>query len=223
LAIRSEFAVVQARGFNPTKAKTFVEGVEAALASRISVALVFDRDYRSEPEVTNELESLRTFCDYAHIHSKKELENFLLVPDTLDRAIAQVVAEQNRRTGRATSSRSISSLLTEITDSMKHDVQAQYLKRQLPFERSLARGLDDATVTSALLAAFDNRWNDLEARLDMVPGKAVLSALNAHLQRTVGVTITPRLIIEAMLVSDIAPEMKDIITALEQFSRGGAE
>jgi hypothetical protein len=26
-----------------------------------------------------------------------------------------------------------------------------------------------------------------------------------------------------MLVSEIAPEMKDIIAALEQFSRGGAE
>lgn len=106
---------------------------------------------------------------------------------------------------------------------MKHDVQAQYLKRQLPFERTLARGLDDATVTSALLAAFDDRWRSLEARLDMVPGKAVLSILNEHLQKTLGVTITPRLIIEAMLVSEIAPEMKDIITALEQFSRGGEE
>jgi energy-coupling factor transporter ATP-binding protein EcfA2 len=224
VAIRSEFAIVQARGFNPTRVKTFAEGVEAALASRISVALVFDRDYRSESEVANELASFRAFCDYAHIHSKKELENFLLVPDTINRAITQAITEQNRRTGRARSfSDNISTLLSEITDSMKHDVQAQYLKRQLPFERTLARGLDDATVTSALLAAFDERWRSLEARLDMVPGKAVLSVLNEHLQKTLGVTITPRLIIDAMLVSEIAPEMKEIITALEQFSRGGAE
>ena len=80
--MRSDFAVVPTEGFNPSKARAFKEGVEATLDSKISAALIFDRDYRSEKEVVDEQTELNTFCDYAHIHSKKELENFVLVPRT---------------------------------------------------------------------------------------------------------------------------------------------
>jgi hypothetical protein len=220
--MRSDFAVVPTEGFNPARAKTFTEGVEATLACRISVALIFDRDYRSDSEVTAELSELKTFCDYAHIHSKKELENFLLVPAALNRAITQRIAEQNERTGGATSfSEGMQTLLLRITDALKHDVQAQYLKRQQPFARSLNRSLDDSTVTSQILAAFDDKWADLNARLAMVSGKEVLSRLNAHLQKTCGVAVTPNLIIEAMNESDIASEMKAMIASLDQFAKGG--
>ena len=52
----------------------------------------------------------------------------------------------------------------------------------------------------------------------MVPGKEVLSRLNAHLQRTCGVALTPNLIIEAMNDSEIASEMKTMIESLNQFA-----
>jgi hypothetical protein len=220
VALRSDFAIVPTEGFNPLKARTFTEGVEATLASKISVALVFDRDYRSDSEVDAELLELNTFCDYAHIHSKKELENFLLVPDALKRAIDQRVAEQNKRTGGTVSfPESIQALLLTITDAMKHDVQAQYLKRQQPYIKSLNRSLDDSTVTSQLLAAFDDKWMELHSRLDMVPGKDVLSKLNTHLQKAYGVTVTPALIIGAMTKSDVASEIKMIIKSLDEFSK----
>jgi energy-coupling factor transporter ATP-binding protein EcfA2 len=219
VAMRSDFAVVPTEGFNHVKAKTFIEGVQATLASKISAALVFDRDYRSDSEVAAELSELNRFCDYAHIHSKKELENFLLVPNALTRAIGQRITEQNKRTGgNASFSEDMRTVLLKITDTMKHDVQAQFLKRQHPFTKSLNRSLDDSTVTSQLLAAFDDKWNDLDTRLDMIPGKEVLSRLNALLQKVCGVTVSPSLIIEAMDASDVASEMKEIIDALREFS-----
>lgn len=221
VAMRSDFAVVPTEGFNPGKVKTFREGVEATLAAKISVAVVFDRDYRSDSEVNSELRELRTFCDYAHIHRKKELENFLLVPDALSRAIHQRVAEQNKRTGGMISfSEDIEKLLLTLTEAMKHDVEAQYLKRQLPFSKSVKKSVDDSTVTSQLLAAFEDKWKGLKTRLDIVPGKELLSRLNAHLQREYGVTVTPNLIIEAMEESDVPDEMKDIIASLNHFASG---
>ncbi len=224
VAMRSDFAVVPTEGFNPVRAKAFVEGVQTTLASKISAAIVFDRDYRSDSEVAVELTELETFCDYAHIHSKKELENFLLVPDALKKAITQRIAEQNKRTGGAASfSEDVAAVLVAITDTMKHDVQAQYLKRGHRFTKALNKSLDDATVTSQLLAAFDDRWKDLHTRLDMTSGKEVLSHLNAHLQKVSGVTVTPTLIIEAMEKSDVADEMKKIVDSLHQFSKIAAK
>jgi hypothetical protein len=223
VATRAEFAVVPTEGFNPGKARTFVEGVQATLASKISVALIFDRDYRPDSEVAEEMRDLKSFCAYAHIHSKKELENFLLIPAALGAAIDQRCKEQSCRTAKTVAfADDIGSLLVEITDTMKHNVQAQYLKRQLPYVKSLDRSIDDSTVTSQLLAAFDDQWMDLATRLDMVPGKDVLSQLNARLQKTCGVNITPALIVDAMTKSQVPNEMKEIINALDRFSSASA-
>jgi hypothetical protein len=103
---------------------------------------------------------------------------------------------------------------------MKHDVQAQFLKRRHPFAKAHDRGSDDATITSRLLAVFDEKWKDLNTRLDLVPGKDVLSRLNAHLQKNCGVTITPTLIIDAMTELDIVDEMKAVLQSLNSFSKG---
>jgi hypothetical protein len=224
VATRSDFGVVPTEGFNPARARNFVEGVEATLASKVSVAVIFDRDYRSDSEVAAETKELMTFCRYAHIHSKKELENFLLVPDALNMAITQRIAEQNLRTGgKASFSESVQNLLLMLTDPIKHDVQAQYLKRQHPFAKSLSRSLDDSTVTSQILADFDQNWADPSARLAMVPGKEVLSRLNAHLQKAYGMAVTANLIIEAMQESDIASEMKTMIESLNHFAKQPVE
>ncbi len=220
VATRSDFAVVPTEGFNPSKAKMFTEGVEATLGVKISAAVVFDRDYRSDEEVKAEIAELKRFCVYAHIQSRKELENFLLVPKAIERALAKRVAEQSQRTGKKMSvSENIESLLCALTDPMKHDVQAQYLKGRAPFLKTLNKAVDDATITSQLLSVFDEKWADLEARLELVPGKEVLSRLNSHFQKMWGVSITPTLLIDAMTEADVPDEMKSLIQALDRFTR----
>ena len=221
VATRSAFAVVPTQGFNPTKVRIFREGVEATTGTKVEVAVVFDRDYRSDQEVAKERAEMGLFCNYAHIHSRKELENFLLVPSALKRAIVQRIAEQNRRTGGTSQfTENMDALLLSITDVLKHDVQAQFLKRQHPFAKSLEKALDDTTITSALLAAFEEKWKDLTDRLRLVPGKEVLSRLNTHLQEKWNVTITPITIIESMSEQEVPQEMKEIVTSLEEFAKG---
>jgi predicted ATP-dependent endonuclease of OLD family len=222
VANRSAFAVVPTQGFNPTKVKIFREGVEATTGSKIDVAVVFDRDYRSDQEVARELTEMKEFCEYAHIHSKKELENFLLVPTALQRTIVQRIAEQTKRTGKVSHfTEDVNAILSTITDTLKHEVLAQYLKRLQPFAKSLEKSLDDTTVTSRLLAAFEERWKSLPDRLELVPGKEVLSRLNTYLQGKWDVTITPIAIIESMFVQEMPGEMKEIIASLEEFAKAG--
>jgi hypothetical protein len=143
----------------------------------------------------------------------------LLVPPALFKAISDRISERNKRTGDARSFLgNVEALLLSLTDAMKHAVQAQYLKRQHPYSKGLNKSVDDTSITSQLLSSFDDKWSNLESRLDMVSGKEVLSRLNSHLQQTCGVTVTPTLIIEAMSESDIPDEMKAIISSLHDFA-----
>jgi len=220
VATRSAFAVVPTQGFNPAKVKIFREGVEATTGTKVEVAVVFDRDYRSDQEVAREIADMKPICSYVHIHSRKELENFLLVPSALERTILQRLAEQNRRTGKTSRfTEDLETLLRTVSDALKHDVQAQYLKRQHPFAKSLDKALDDTTITSALLASFEERWKNLPDRLNLAPGKEVLSRLNTHLQEKWDVTITPNTIIESMKEQEVPEEMKEIVAALGEFAK----
>jgi energy-coupling factor transporter ATP-binding protein EcfA2 len=219
VSTRSTFAVVPTKGFNPTKVKIFREGVEATTGSKIEVAVVFDRDYRSDDEVAREISEMSAFSNYVHIHSRKELENFLLIPAALERAITLRMAEQNKRNGESRIfDEDFMDLLSRITNEFKHDVQAQYLKRQHPFKKSLDKALDDTTITSNLLSAFEGKWEVMKDRLDLVPGKDVLSRLNAYLQGKWRVSITSNGIIGAMTEDEIPEEMKQIVRSLHDFA-----
>ncbi|WP_353064921.1 hypothetical protein RBB77_04065 [Tunturibacter psychrotolerans] len=217
VANRSKFAVIPAGGFNPARAKSFKEGVEETLGAKITAALIFDRDYRSEEEVIEQLVASRKFCDYAHIHSRKELENFMLVPDAIDRAIASRILQRNGRTGEVvTYSGSVREELEAITDGMKHHLLEQILTRKPTPEEKLKQESHKSAIATATLDQFEKEWVNLDSRLMIVHGKEVLASLNEFLQRW-QVSITATQIIDAMSPNEIPDEMRDIVSSLTEF------
>lgn len=219
VTMRSEFAVVPTSGFNPAKVAMFTQGVEATLDTKVLAAAIFDRDYRSQEECDFETHELLQHCAYARIHARKELENFLLVPAALDRAIERRVRERNARTGGDVvfDERAVE-ILEALTDEIKLEVQAQYLQRRRPFLKALDPSVDDTTIMQAILGDFERDWASLDRRLCMVPGKEILATLNSRLQADYSVTLTPNVIIDAMRVEEIPEEMAQLINDLELFT-----
>lgn len=85
LANRTDFAVVKVEGFNPERMRNLKAGMEQTLGSPVSAAAILDRDYRPDEERAAIKRSCEEFCDLVVIHDSKEIENFLLVPDAIDR------------------------------------------------------------------------------------------------------------------------------------------
>jgi len=197
VANRSDFAVIPVEGFSPDKVRDFAHGMEITLGTRVLTAAIFDRDYRSQDECKAELVLLKKHCHMAHIHTRKELENFLLVAEPLKRAIDRRVAERSRRTGEDVCfADDVALLLMALTEPLRHRVEAKYLARRRQYEKSRRTGLDDSTIEEGLLGEFDQVWNDKARRLLLIPGKETLSALNTYLQETYGVTVSASLIVE---------------------------
>ena len=91
VANRADFAVVPVDGFNPQKVKDFASGMEATLGAKLLKVAIFDRDYRCDAEVAKITADLERFCRHAVVHDCKELENFLLQPLPIERAIKKRV------------------------------------------------------------------------------------------------------------------------------------
>jgi hypothetical protein len=101
VANRGGFAVIPMQGFNPARAKILKEGIELTLGEKISTAAILDRDFRSQSEIEAIQKSTTEFCEFVCIHKSKEMENFLLVPSAIDRAIEARIQDRARRSGKA--------------------------------------------------------------------------------------------------------------------------
>jgi hypothetical protein len=218
IARRSGFAVVSVEGFNPEKISDYSKGIELTLGTKILKAVIFDRDYKSNDEIAEIEHHLSKKAIFAHIHRRKEIENYLLEPAPLIRAIEAKIADQNARTGKNLEfTEDIQEILRKITDPMKHNVAAQNQTKRVEYAKRTIPRLDPATITASVMEEFDELWCDLSKRLEIVPGKKILASLNEYFQIQYGVSITYKQIINRFRIEDIPDEIKNLINKIDQF------
>ncbi len=225
VANRSDFAVVPIDGFNPERARSLKLGMETTLGGRISAITVLDRDYRCNDECVAIARECSSFCDLAVVHARKEVENFLLVPAALERAVKQRLADRSRRGGDVLEfAESMTAILDEVAGRLKSYVTAQLLANRRRFERSNSPKTDEATVAENVLREIEQCWQKFEDRLTLIPGKEAFSSLNRKLQESFGINITPLAVIDAMKLDEIPPEIKSLIEQLSAVIwRAGAD
>lgn len=220
LDTRAAFAVIPIEGFSPDRAQSMKRGIEAALGGRVRAAVILDRDFRAEEECKAITQRCDEFSDLTIIHDCKEVENFLLVPEAIDRAARKRVEERVRRTGKEMDYVGVCSrILDEFAEEQKNYVISQFLASRRRFVRESRLHEDDATTNQAALEAFESDWaRGARRRMDLVPGKAALSAVNRHLQVKYGTTVTQAGIISAMHVDEIPTEMRKLLSDLASFA-----
>lgn len=218
VANRSDFAIIPLEGFNPQKVGDLSKGIELTLGTKLRKAVIFDRDYRSANAVAETKNHLSNFADLVHIHTRKEIENYLLDPKVLDRALQKRVTEYNKRVGAAIKcDKNVEDILTSITGKLKTKVNGQFLSSRSAYEKSKNPSFDYATINQKLLDEFEEIWNNLRRRLEIIPGKEILSLLNAQFQANYKVTLTATTIINMMRPEEVPKEIVKLIDELDAF------
>jgi hypothetical protein len=104
-----------------------------------------------------------------------------------------------------------------LTGALKSRISGLFLSKRSTYEQNKNPGLDQATINQRLLEEFEKMWSDLTTRLEIVPGKEILSQLNKHLQGRYKVTLSATAIIGAMPQEEVPEEIKNIIVELDYF------
>jgi energy-coupling factor transporter ATP-binding protein EcfA2 len=218
IANRSDFAVIPVEGFNPQKVSDFSKGMELTLGTKLLKAVVFDRDYRSSDEVKEVKNQLAKTVDYAHIHNRKEIENYVLEPAVIDRALKKRIKEHNKRSNdNIILNETASVILETLTQSMKNHISGQYLSKRTGYEKGKHPELDYATINKKLLDAFEAAWKNLKTRFEIVPGKELLSQLNGFLQEKYKVTLSVSSIVSAMKPEEVPDDIRTLMDDLDSF------
>ena len=218
VANRSDFTVIPVEGFNPEKVKDFSKGIALTLGTQIITGIVFDRDYRSDSEVNVLKADLKKTNKLAHIHQRKEIENYLLESHAIEKAINKKLSDRKKRIGDAIEfEEQVDNLLEKITSPLRHKTEAQYISKRLSFEKSVHPNLDDSTITEKMMMEFEEQWEKIENRLCIVPGKQVFSSLNKYLQENYKITLTSSQVIDGFSPENVPDEILGLIKSIDLF------
>jgi hypothetical protein len=194
---------------------TLASGIAEALGASLSIAALYDRDYYCDEQIDEIIGTLSRHLKLAYVHKRKEIENYMLIPDVLDRALDRALTERAGQEFPTPRGETASGILPKITDPMRDLVLSQIMARRWDHLKSAGRDLAD--INRDTIAWFDLRWNNLADRLAVVPGKEVLRSLRSHLQENLGVSLTDTRIIESMRRDEIPDDLRELLQALDGF------
>ncbi len=231
LANRRSFAVIPVGGSSLDRIRSLKRGIEIALGEEIKAAVILDRDFRSDAECDRAKSRCREFCELSIVHTCKEVENFLLVPAAIERA-AHARLQDRARHGSAVADSALNvgseaveyvgwcaNVLEDFAEDRRSHVMSQHLASRRRFARLAASGEDEATTGRAAIDEFFADWaKSPERRLELIPGKEALAAVNRHLQEHHQISVTITGIVSAIKNNEIPKEVRELLDALAKFA-----
>ena len=218
LASEADFTVIPIEGFSQwEKIKGLAWGFEKTLGVPITMGVVLDRDYRCEEEINEILQELRKNINFAHIHQRKEIENYLLVPKVLERVINNRVRSLKMRKAKTGSIKPVAEILDGITSPYRTEIQSKYIDHRIRFFKSIRSRLDISTITKETIDLFDKKWQDINSRVEIVPGKKTFSLLNQYFQDSLGFNLTMISVTSAFATDEIPEDMLTLLRRLNKF------
>ena len=217
LAAGTGIVALESGGFESwTRVEGLALGFRGPLRTALSVAAIYDRDYRCDEESTELKTQLEKAIQFAHFHERKEIENYLLSPEILERAVIKASEERARRMGEPmVASIDVVGMLESITSEVKTECSGQYVGKYCTYLKFSGR--DQATLATEALTAFEKKWANMETRLEIVPGKHVLKAVRRKVKDVYGVTLTDWRIVDCYRAEEVPEDLTRLLLELNRF------
>ena len=198
------------------KVKAFAWGMNQKLNADIAIGAIYDRDYWCDQEIAEKSSSLKKSIAFAHIHTRKEIENYLLHPRVLGRTLESAIVEREQRSDTILNrDESIEEILIKLTEDDKVNLQSQYMSKYRSFFKHI--GKDDATLDAEAINWFNLKWDILDSRMEVVSGKTVLRDLRTYVNEKWAVTLTDFKIIDEFKAAEVPNDLLEMLKALDVY------
>lgn len=142
-----------------------------------------------------------------HVWVRKEIENYLLVPE----AIARYIAAEAPRRRDTPNAEAVAAETDRIIQAMRDDVILDSAANIL-FGRDKKGGLSKAS--KAARSWIKDRWQTQTDRWAVAPGKEVMSQLSKWSKTNYGISFGPAQIARTMIREEIDVEVVEVLSAI---------
>lgn len=170
----------------------------------INIYCILDSDYHFIEEINVRKSEAKKIGIELHIWKKKEIENYLLNPNTIYRLISS-----QKQTEIEVTPELIQNTLNKIADEMK----TSYIDKIADELQSKNKGLQASSASQKSRIFVDENWHN---KLDILSGKEILTRFNEWISNNYKTSITPNSIAKTMKRNEIHSEMADVIMAIEK-------
>ena len=179
-----------------------------AVGESIRAYCIFDSDYHTRDEIQERYKQAQERDIQLHIWTKKEIENYFIVPN----AIQRVIEKSFNKGGTSPTTDEIAMQIDILADIQK-DATFDALSTQL-HTKNKAGGVTDANKKAR--EQIDLAWETQEGKWSIVSGKTTISSLSGWSQQHFGISINPLRILKEMNRYEIDSEITNVITAIER-------
>lgn len=181
--------------------------LQDAAPTTIQPYCILDSDYHTPDSIQKRRKTAKTEGIQLHIWKRKEIENYLLVPTAIRRAIQK----SGLKKGQVPTENEIEQKLEEIADALRLDVlnlmAAEY------FEEDRKGGFPGANKQA--LERVEQAWKTPEGKLALVSGKEVIHRLAEWTNKQFGVLLNAMKLAKELTRSELDEEIQSVLAAIE--------
>jgi putative AbiEii toxin of type IV toxin-antitoxin system len=185
--------------------------LQNAAGEGIVTYCILDSDCHTADEIEDRLKEAKARNISLHVWAKKELENYVLVPEAIQRLIERKIRSGRTAPSLAVVKRKLETIAAELMDdtidSFATCIYTREKKRNPKFDLKSANQQARDIVAS--------RWNNLDQRLGVVGGKKLLARLAEWSQEKFSVSVGAASLASELEPSEIDDEVRNVLTALE--------
>ncbi len=177
--------------------KLFHEETDGAIVCHC----ILDRDYFPDSFIESQMQAAQDAHLHLHVWEKKEIENYLLIPEAIFRIIDKPHTEFN----------GFHAKLEALIDGQKDEVVLQFAN-QLQIQDFKRKDL--GSYVKSAREFVEQNWGTLERKLSIIGGKYALSLINSWIISNYHKHCSQAKILSAIKAEDICCEMVEVIRAL---------
>jgi len=172
----------------------------------IQLYCILDSDYHTDSCIKKRLETAKLENINLHIWSRKEIENYLLVPS----AIFRIIQYSRKKSGMLTENM-VKQKIEEIAENLKLDIHNSMAVEFNAEDREAGF----AGANKKALEQLQKRWNSFEEKLSLISGKETIHRLAEWAGQEYGANLSAVKLAKGLTESEINNEVKQALRSIE--------
>ena len=183
------------------------KAMKNAAGEDIITYCILDSDYHTEEDICNRYNQAKQNNLNLHIWTRKEIENYLLVPSGIARLIAGLTGNSVK-----VSAMDVTRQMDVLADQMKNDILDALSQEYYNINR--AGGVKQANSKARM--RLDKAWKTRPGRMSVISGKEAISRLSKWAQDTFNVSFGALKVARILNQDEIPKEIQKVIEAIER-------
>ena len=167
---------------------------------------ILDSDYHTKDEIQEKKTSASHHKIRLHIWQKKEIENYTIVPETIERYI-----NTRKRRGARISLAEVRAKLDEICEALRDETH-DLISQQFNYAHRPKNPSDGNRYARGELR---ERWTSLSGKLGVVGGKTAISRISEWTHHTYGIGLNAHSLARFMIPAELDAEVVSLMAAIE--------